>query len=179
MNRPKGSPIKVDITRADLDAVERELKEEINKLKILKPLTNELNQNLSGLQASVDTQISSLDQHVDLVWDHLNLPEYDEAKVKVEEDNEANKVREQVNELFYELILQATEPGAPANQLEMWKMLINMNWLVFENFWRRVTPEQPKFNFHKSFFDEGSLPNGGTWKGLRSALTQKFHGPQR
>ena len=105
----------------------------------------------------------------------MDLPELEEAKVKVEEDNEANKIREEVDELFYELILQSAEQSA--NQVQMWKSLINVNWQLFENFWKRVTPEQPKFNFHKSFFDEGRLPNGGIWKGVRSSITQKFHGP--
>lgn len=145
----------------------------------MKPFSQSLVNDLSKLQKSMDTQISSLDDHVDLVWDHLEWPELDKAKAIVEDDKAAKKIREQVDELFYELILLSTEPGHPADQMEMWKMLINMNWKVFENFWRRVTPEQPNFSFHKSFFDEGKLPNGGSWKGLRSAVTQKFHGPQR
>ena len=86
-------------------------------------------------------------------------------------------MREQVDELFYELILLTTEPDAAAEQLDMWKLLKNLDWKVFEHFWARVTPEQPQLKFHQRYLDQGTTAGGGNWKGLRSKLTNEFDGP--
>ena len=65
---------------------------------------------------------------MDIVWGHLDLPDLEQAKIKLSEDKAAAKIREEVDELFYELILLSAEPGQHADQLSMWKLLINMNW---------------------------------------------------
>lgn len=123
---------------AEFDETDKQSQRDSTRIDQLKAFVRELIDQVDKKLAKQELEFrkvgrisDELQQYVEVIWDHLDLPDdLAEARLSLSRtiDRTAVSVRDQVNELFYELILLTAEKDAPEEQLAMWKQLKNLDW---------------------------------------------------
>ena len=76
-------------------------------------------------------------------------------------------------------MLRSNPDGAHAATITMWTSFRRLKCQIYEQFWAKANPEQPRFPFESVEMKSGPLDGGGSWHGMKHRPSGKCYGVVR